>query len=198
MKKFLFILMFLFIAVGVGIAQTKDQPMTATWVDNSSNELGFSLKRRNADGTFTEVQRVGVNVVTASIIVNGVEGQEFCFAVDAFNNNTDGVEQHSALSNTACAKIPISVPGAPGNFTIVTVDSTSSKLNWENPNNSPIRIFRTAMQGGGDTHEIILSSGSVSYLDNFNLRKNWTYCYSIQELGSEDVFGSGCIRMPNA
>jgi len=75
--------------------------ITLTWIDNSANEDGFKIERREGQtGTFTQLTSVGVNV--SSYINSGLpDGATYCYRVRAFNSN-----EISAYSNEDCGTTP--------------------------------------------------------------------------------------------
>lgn len=85
-------------------AQTRSATFTLSWTDNSNNETGFKLYRKNADATFTQIGQVGANSVTfvAPPLV-AVEGAQVCFAVSAFNTGGESAKAEG------CGNIPTTV-----------------------------------------------------------------------------------------
>ena len=72
--------------------------LEATWMDNSSNEDGFEIERR--EGTtqaYTQIAIVGANV-TSYNDSGLVDGETYCYRVSAFN-----AAGSSPYSNEACA-----------------------------------------------------------------------------------------------
>jgi hypothetical protein len=75
-----------------------------TWTDNSTNEEGFKIQRRNgATEAFAQIATVGANV-TAYTDANLNEGDTFCYRVNAFNAAGD-----SPFTPEACATVPVTV-----------------------------------------------------------------------------------------
>ena len=102
---------------------------TLRWQDNSNNELGFSVKRKVQGGTYGEVLRTGQNATVIVDPVVAAPGTLFCWTIDAFNNNLNGVEQHSLPSNEACKAIPQPSPQIPV-LSVSSTSPTSIGLSW--------------------------------------------------------------------
>jgi hypothetical protein len=78
-----------------------------TWTDNSADEDGFTLERREGQtGSFQTVGQVGPGV-TGLRDSHLTPESEYCYRVSAFND--DGV---SDFSNTDCGTTPVVPPGA--------------------------------------------------------------------------------------
>lgn len=111
MKKIYFALaMFACIFVSTAFAQTRSATFTLTWSDNSNNEGGFKLYRKNTDGTFAPIGQVGAGATSfvAPAIV-AVEGSQVCFAVTAFNTAGESprAEGCGAIPVTAVTALPL-------------------------------------------------------------------------------------------
>ena len=70
--------------------------LTLTWVDNSANEVGFSVERKTGSASFAEIGLVAADVTTYA---DGslTPGQSYCYRVRARNAAGD-----SAPTNEAC------------------------------------------------------------------------------------------------
>jgi hypothetical protein len=72
--------------------------LTATWVDNSTDELGFSVERSTGTtGTFSEVGTMGPGITTYTDIAVA-DATTYCYRVRAYNASA-----YSDYSNVACA-----------------------------------------------------------------------------------------------
>jgi uncharacterized protein len=89
--------------------------MRLDWQDNSDNENGFGIERKQGEAEWTEIARRPMDTVTHHD--NDVlPGETYCYRVFAFN--TSG---QSPYSNEACASVK-GLPNAPTDLTItVTV-----------------------------------------------------------------------------
>jgi hypothetical protein len=77
------------------------------WTDNSTNETGFAIERRQGSGSFTEIARVGANVTTyANTGLSASSG--YCYRVLAF-----GGDGSSSWTTEACATTAAPPPVQP-------------------------------------------------------------------------------------
>ena len=103
-------------------------PVTLTWQDNASDELGFRIERKDGDAAWREIATVGKDVVTFTDKV--FDQNTFCYRVYAFNSVL------SDFSNESCITKPptTTVPSAPGNVklsnTLVLTWDPSPGANW--------------------------------------------------------------------
>ncbi len=88
--------------------------VTILWTDNSTNEAGFNIERREGT-TIMSLGQVGADV---TIFVDGtpLAGIEYCYRVNAFNQG--GV---STWSNEACITPADPPDGAPSGTTVTQV-----------------------------------------------------------------------------
>lgn len=100
MKKFLLTIAMVLLMATVAHATS----FTVTWTDNSVNEDGFILERKQGvGGVFTQVATLGADVTTFGDTTPDV--QVYCYRVKAFN-----IAEESAYSNEACGTGPIGAP----------------------------------------------------------------------------------------
>ena len=98
-----------------------DYAIQGSWVDNSSNEVGFRVERSTDGGTgWVTVSTTAVNS-TAFADYSFPTEQLACYRVFAFNGMGD-----SPPSNIACD----ARPAAPGSLTFALVDSATVDLAW--------------------------------------------------------------------
>ena len=98
---------------------------TLSWVDNSTNELGFNVQRQvgvcGGIAPWVDQGSVGANVKTY-VDPSVAEGGDYCYRVNAWNT-TDGLpagpKQYSAWSNTAGGKVPFGVSVPPTGLGVV-------------------------------------------------------------------------------
>jgi len=90
--------------------------LNLTWTDNSDNELGFKVERRQGPtGTFAEIAQTPVNAVTFADTTPDL--QEYCYRVRAFNDAGDSI-----YSNEDCGipSLIIVIPDGPTDLLITT------------------------------------------------------------------------------
>ena len=94
------------------------------WKDNSTNEDGFIVEKRQAaqPGSYVEVARTAANTITYTETVT--PGASICYQVKAFNRGGS-----SAPSNEICGTVPTlpTIPPAPDQTTLqfIAVEITS-------------------------------------------------------------------------
>jgi sugar lactone lactonase YvrE len=109
-----------------------------SWQDNSTNEKGFKIKRKNGlNGTYTAIATVGANV-TNFADTGIVDGGTRYYAVWAYNDNGESAYSDEVPS---CV-IGCNPPAAPSNLTTqigsdpICLGGFEIKLNWfDNSNN---------------------------------------------------------------
>ena len=103
MKKIYFALaVFACIFASTAFAQTRSSVFTLAWSDNSNNESGFKLYRKNADGSFAPIGQTGAGATSfVAPAVVAVEGSQVCFAVTAFNTAGESTRAEG------CGMIPV-------------------------------------------------------------------------------------------
>lgn len=112
MKKFFLALALVAVMGSSAWAQTAS--LTLSWQDSSSNEDGFGIERKlGTSGTFAEIIRLGVNVVTYGETTLAFSTQ-YCYRLYAYN-----VAGKSGYSNEACGTTKANpLPAAPTGLTV--------------------------------------------------------------------------------
>lgn len=83
------------------------QSITMEWQDNSVNESGFILYRSTNGDTWTEIQRLAANTVTATDN-NVAQETEYWYAVMAFINITNGISGFSNILQVSTKALGLS------------------------------------------------------------------------------------------
>ena len=115
--KILILAFLLILALLLTVNSARAASLTLTWDDNSTNEQGFNIYRREAPLTsqFVEIDSVGPDISTW-IDINVIEEVVYCYEVKAYN-----AEGESAAALEKCAmtktKPPDVPPGPPGRVT---------------------------------------------------------------------------------
>lgn len=99
-----------------------------TWTDNSSNEDGFYVKRRIANGPLQTLVSLGSNVTNYSDTVT-IFGEQITYSIVAFNSNGESSE-----SNPATYSMPANISDLQLSFECY--DPGTDSLTWQvfNPN----------------------------------------------------------------
>lgn len=133
-----------------------------TWQDNSNNESGFKIERKEtATGTYAQIAQVDANVKVFSDSTLQASTIYF-YRVRAFN-----VGGHSAYSAEVSAKTLPNPPDAPSGLTVTAVSISQINLTWmdNSKNESGFRIERKI--GATGIYKVIAatSGNSINYLD---------------------------------
>lgn len=145
-----------------------------TWKDNSTNETGFKIERREADGPFLEIKTTDANVISYSDQTVKFK-TSYTYRIRAFNNN--GFSAYSAEFKIMTPDPP---PANPSSLTAAIVSATQVELHWkDNSNNETgFKIERKPAQG---QYVEIGSTGAnaASYSDK-TVSPATTYFYHIR------------------
>lgn len=180
-----FILVFCAIGFAFGQAPQRTITRTATWNDNSTNETGFTLWKVNADGSFTEIGKVGANQTTyANITITAPEGSNHCFVVSAYNDAGD------SKSLPACVTIPVQLPTAA--VLSATIDSNKNvTLSW--PDNADNETeYRVARNG---TNIATLPAGSTTFTETVTGSAGTSYAYTVAAVNSAGINISNSVTV---
>jgi hypothetical protein len=105
------------VAFAVRPGFTSAATLQLSWVDNSSDEAGFSIERKvGTNGIYTVIATVGANVTTYKDI-NLTDGTTYCYRVNAFNSAGS-----SPYSPEACGATPSPSPSPPGQQFTLTIN----------------------------------------------------------------------------
>ena len=121
---------------------------TLTWVDNSTDETGFTLERSLNGGTFTPLAPIGPNVtqVVDTTVVRAATANTYTYRLKAIKAIAGQPLLESAYTATQCitfAALPASPPAAPSGFTVsqntasptntlsMTWDDVTGEANYE-------------------------------------------------------------------
>ena len=98
-----------------------------SWIDASSNETGFRIKRRTSSTTAVEVGTVGQNVNTYQD-TSLTAGVTYYYTVVAYNATGNSVDSNEAGATTPSGEVTIPTPPATLAATAVS-DRKSTRLN---------------------------------------------------------------------
>ena len=162
-----------------------------SWSDNSSDENGFRIERRQELTTFQQVTQVAAGTTTyADATV--VDGQTYTYRVTAFNAAGD-----SAASNEASVVVR-TPPVPPSNLAAVVSSSSQVSLTWADAptNEAGFRVYRS-LNAGAFTQVASLPAGTTSYADS-GLQPGTAYGYRITAFndGGESTPASITVTTP--
>ena len=139
------------------------------WQDNSSDETGFSIERKEGDKSFTEIATVGADIVTYTDATIG--SQTYTYRVRALS---------STPSNYSNEVVIVNGLSAPTNLTASNITSTTLTLSWTN-NNVMTDGFVIERAFAGGTFTEITTVTSTEYADS-GLEPNSLYTYRVKAI----------------
>ncbi|MGB7157340.1 MAG: fibronectin type III domain-containing protein [Tepidisphaeraceae bacterium] len=158
----------------LGASTASSTQVDLTWTDNSTNETGFKVYRKEgAGGTYTVIHTTAANAQAYSDMT-AEPGKTYFYRVAAAG------ESDSTLSNEASASTPQVTPAAASGLTATNPTSSSITLNWtdNSGNESGFKILRK--QGAGGTYATIFTTAAnvTTFLDT-NLDPETQYFYQV-------------------
>jgi hypothetical protein len=156
-------------------AAVSTSQINLTWTDNSTNEQGFRIERRQGTGTWSQIASTGPNV-TSFASTGLAAATTYGYRVVAYNATGS-----SAYSNTATATTlsGASRPAAPTNLVARAASSTQINLAWQDnaSNEQGFRIQRKI--GTGRWVQIAVVPANTTGYANGGLRRNTNYRYRV-------------------
>ncbi len=153
-----------------------------SWTDNSNNEDGFTIERKEGNGAFVAIASVGAGVQT--YIDSGLqESTSYTYRVRAFN-----AQETSSFSNEAAAATP-GVPTAPENLIALAAANDQIDLSWTDNvgNEDNFKIERHS--GDGNFVEIATTAANVSSYNDAGLTPGATYTYRVFAMNAQGNSG---------
>ncbi|MFN7826569.1 MAG: fibronectin type III domain-containing protein, partial [Acidobacteriota bacterium] len=149
-----------------------------SWTDNSDNETGFRIQRRQiptagAPGSWLTIATVNANVRSFQN-TNLIPGRTYAYRVIAFNNDGD------ATSNEASAVTPQTVPAAPSELTATAISGFQINLSWTDNSGTEngFRILRKASLSAPYVQLAEVLADVKAYQDT-GLTPNTRYYYQV-------------------
>lgn len=151
-----------------------------TWTDNSDNEDGFKIERKEIEGSYAEAGTVSANVAAFSD-TTVQPNKTYYYRVRAYNGF--GNSNYSGEVNTTTPPCG-TPPSAPTNLTASVISTTEVSLSWTDVSDNEDGFKIERKESGGTYSEIkTLSAGTTSYSDT-GLSPNTTYYYRIRAFNS--------------
>lgn len=145
-----------------------------TWIDNSNNEDGFTIERKNGNQAFIVIDSVDSNS-TFYMDNDIIDSTLYTYKVRAFK---DGI--FSGYSNEIDVLSLLRPIDGPMGVNASPLDSARIQINWLNPSNSygTIVIERKDLINGTFFSVDSVSQGTDNFVDN-NLLPSTTYYYRL-------------------
>jgi titin len=167
-----------------------------SWSDNSDNEDGFKIERKELGGTYTEIKTLTANVTSYSD--TGLNpNTTYYYRIRAYNSFG-----HSDYSNEANAttKLAGTAPSKPSNLTGIANSTSEISLTWtDNSGNEDGFKLERKTEGGSYTEIKTLSSDATSFTDS-SVSPNKTYTYrvrSFNSIGYSDYSNEVSVKTPS-
>jgi hypothetical protein len=172
-----------------------------TWTDNSINETGFAVYRREGGGPWTRIVLVGPNV-TRFADLDVRPGIVYAYRVQAVRDGE--VSAWSNEASTAPAPPPppppapsSAIPAAPSDLTARAVSHVRVELSWRD-NSTNETAFALCRKGGGPLTQslpgaptdgdwvriAVLTPNQTSYADR-SVQPETAYVYRVRAIGKE-------------
>ena len=159
---------------GLTIPSITSGTVSLAWTDNSGNESGFKIQRKQgATGTYTQIATPGANVTTYTS--SGLlDGTQYYYKVSAYNSAGD-----SPFSNEVNGTTPLK---SPSSLTATVVSTTQVNLNWTDNSMSETRYLVERKETSAGNYAQIGSVGMNvhSYTDTYNFRSGTRYYYRVR------------------
>ena len=125
------------------------------WTDNSDNENGFKIERKEGLGSYSEIATVMSNTTTFTDSSVSAE-KTYSYRIRAYNSfGNSSYSNELVVSTPPCGP----VPNAPTNLTATLISVSEAKLKWtDNSDNEQIFILERKAEGG--TYTVV---GTIAY-----------------------------------
>jgi hypothetical protein len=153
-----------------------------TWVDNSSDESGFYIMRRQGQtGDFVQIDAVGPNSQSYADVTCS-PSTEYCYQVWAYNQYGTNTFSPTACATTFSSQVP---PSAPTGLDAVTISPTEIDLSWaDNSNNETGFKIEVDVGNTGVFAYLDTVGADVTTYSHTNLIEGTTYCYRVYAYNS--------------
>ena len=161
---------------GLRVTSTTSSKIVLAWTDNSGNEAGFRIQRKQgATGTYTEIATPGANVTTYTDNDSALlDGTQYYYKVCAYNSAGNSPFSNEVNGTTALA--------SPTSLTATVVSISQVNLNWtDNSRTETAYLIERKATSNGNYSQI----GSVgmnvhSYTDTYSFGSGTTYYYRVR------------------
>ncbi|HEY3660059.1 MAG TPA: fibronectin type III domain-containing protein, partial [Candidatus Udaeobacter sp.] len=161
---------------GLTITSITSSRVGLAWTDNSNNETGFKIQRKQgATGTYTQIATTGANVTTYTDSDSALlDGTQYYYKVYAYNSAGDSPFSNEVNGTTTLA--------SPTSLTATVVSTTQVNLNWTDNSRTETAylIERKATSGGTYAQIGSVNMNVTSYTDTYNFGSGTTYYYRVR------------------
>jgi titin len=160
---------------GLTATAASSSQINLNWADNSSDETGFKIERKQgAGGSYAEVMTVGANVTTYNDTGLSAATQYY-YRVRAHNAGVN-----SGYSNEANATTNDTAPAAPSGLTAAAASSSQVNLSWidNSTNETGFKIERKT--GAGAYAQVDTVGAGVTTYSDMGLTAATQYYYRVR------------------
>ncbi|MFH1226642.1 MAG: SBBP repeat-containing protein [Planctomycetota bacterium] len=158
----------------VTIRIVTNERMNINWIDNSADENGFRLFRRDGTGgSYMEIASLASNVTSYSN-TGLTPGATYFYRVVAYNDGGSSV-----YSNEAQAVSTVVLPAAPSGLGVFDVSGSSTALTWnDNSDNEDGFIIERSADGVNFSQLAAITENTTAYTDT-GLASSTPYYYRV-------------------
>ncbi|MCD6167692.1 MAG: fibronectin type III domain-containing protein, partial [Caldisericia bacterium] len=160
---------------------TSPTEVSLSWTDNSDNEDGFKIERKQEGGTFSVIATLPPNTTTYTD-TGLTPDTTYTYRVRAYNSFG-----YSDYSNEAEVTTPslITIPEAPTNLTVSDITSESVSLSWtdNSDNEEGFKLYRREKEEADFSLLITLPADTTTYTDD-SVEPEKTYYYKVLAFNS--------------
>ena len=159
---------------------TSSDTIELSWTDNSDNEDGFKIERKEAGGTYSEIATVSAN--TTSYTDTGLNpNTTYYYRVKAYNSFGESSYSNEAHATTPPEGTP---PSAPSDLAAEATSPTEVSLSWtDNSDNEDGFKIERKQEGGTFSVIATLPPNTTTYTDT-GLTPDTTYTYRVRAYNS--------------
>jgi hypothetical protein len=155
-----------------------------SWIDNSRDETGFSIDRREGSGPWTRIALVAANV-TRFADLNVRPGTTYTYRVQAVSDRGTSAWSNEASITLAPEPPPASAPpAAPTNLAAERVFATQIDLRWQDNSSNEQQFILWRRAGAGDFVWIGSVGANVTTFSDTGLQPRTTYTYLVRAWNS--------------
>lgn len=154
-------------------SRISDTSLKLTWADNSANESGFKIeKKEGLAGGWYEIATLSQN--TTSYTVTSLKtATVYFFRVKAYNT----VYNSSSYSNEL--EVSLSLPGTPSGITVESLSSTQIEIKWTDNSNNELGFIIERKQYSGLFKEAGRVNQNTTRFVDIGLTANQQYFYRV-------------------
>ena len=158
---------------GLSATANTSTQITLNWTDNSDNEDGFKIERKQGSGSFADITTVGAEV-TSFADTGLTPGMEYTYRIRAYN-----AAGNSSYSDAASATTLDAVPNAPDNLKANVVSGTRIDLTWRDRSGNETGFKIERRTGSGSFNLVATVDANVTTYSDTGLNPGTQYTYRV-------------------